>query len=74
MGGIIFILFITAGTWYMVNINDGEISMQTMLISWLFYMLSIVLNISFSYWNSVLKGIGAIKVYNQILIATKVHN
>ena len=71
MGGIIFILFITAGTWYMVNINDGEISMQTMLISWLFYMLSIVLNISFSYWNSVLKGIGAIKVYNQILIATK---
>ena len=51
MGGIIFILFITAGTWYMVNINDGEISMQTMLISWLFYMLSIVLNISFSYWN-----------------------
>ncbi|PTF11687.1 hypothetical protein, partial [Staphylococcus devriesei] len=71
MGTIIFALFITIGTWYMVNISDGEISMKTMLISWLFYMVSIVLNISFSYWNSVLKGIGAIKTYNQILVVTK---
>ena len=45
--------------------------METMLISWAFYMISIVLNISFSYWNSVLKGIGAIKTYNQILVVTK---
>lgn len=71
MGTIIFALFITIGTWYMVSISDGEISMKTMLISWLFYMVSIVLNISFSYWNSVLKGIGAIKTYNQILVVTK---
>ena len=71
MGTIIFILFITLGTWYMVTINSGEINMETMLISWSFYMFSIVLNISFSYWNSVLKGIGAIKTYNQILIVTK---
>ena len=71
MGTIIFTLFITVGTWYMISINNGEISMKTMLISWFFYMLSIVLNISFSYWNSVLKGIGAIKTYNQILIITK---
>lgn len=55
----------------MISINNGEISMKTMLVSWFFYMLSIVLNISFSYWNSVLKGIGAIKTYNQILIVTK---
>ena len=34
-------------------------------------MFSIVLNISFSYWNSILKGIGAIKTYNQILVVTK---
>ncbi|MFP3486705.1 O-unit flippase-like protein [Staphylococcus sp. SIMBA_130] len=71
MGTIIFILFITLGTWYMVTINSGEINMETMLISWSFYMFSIVLNISFSYWNSILKGIGAIKTYNQILIVTK---
>ena len=47
MGTIIFILFITLGTWYMVTINSGEINMETMLISWSFYMFSIVLNISF---------------------------
>lgn len=71
MGTIIFALFVTIGTWYMVAINNGEINMKTMLISWIFYMISIVLNISFSYWNSVLKGIGAIKTYNQILVITK---
>ncbi len=71
MGTIIFALFISIGTWYMVTINNGEIKVETMLISWAFYMISIVLNISFSYWNSVLKGIGAIKTYNQILVVTK---
>ena len=47
MGTIIFALFISIGTWYMVTINNGEIKVETMLISWAFYMISIVLNISF---------------------------
>lgn len=72
MGLIIFILFISLGTFYLIKIVDGEIDIYTALIAWLFYMLSIVLNISFSFWNAVLKGIGAIKVYNQILVVTKV--
>lgn len=71
MGTVIFIIFITIGTFYLININNGQINTKVLLVSWLFYMLSIVLNISFLYWNSVLKGIGAIKRYNQILIATK---
>ncbi|MGX0911309.1 O-unit flippase-like protein [Staphylococcus caprae] len=71
MGIIIFILFSIFGTWYMLNINSGQIDIKTMLIAWIFYMFSIVLNISFSYWNSILKGIGVIKTYNQILVVTK---
>lgn len=71
MGIIIFLLFSIFGTWYMFNINNGQIDITTMLIAWIFYMLSIVLNISYSYWNSILKGIGAIKTYNQILVVTK---
>ena len=72
MGLIIFVLFLSLGTFYLIKITIGEINIQTALIAWLFYMLSIVLNISFSFWNAVLKGIGAIKVYNQILVVTKV--
>ncbi|MBL7564626.1 O-unit flippase-like protein [Staphylococcus saccharolyticus] len=71
MGTIIFLLFSTFGTWYMFSINDNQIDIKIMLIAWVFYMLSIVLNISYSYWNSILKGIGAIKTYNQILVVTK---
>lgn len=72
MGLIIFLLFISLGTLYLLEITNGEIDVQTALIAWAFYMLSIVLNISFSFWNAILKGIGAIKTYNQILVVTKV--
>ncbi|MCC3756089.1 O-unit flippase-like protein [Staphylococcus capitis] len=71
MGIVIFLLFSIFGTWYMFSINDGQIDIRTMLLAWIFYMFSIVLNISYSYWNSILKGIGAIKTYNQILVVTK---
>lgn len=72
MGLLILIIFMTFGTLYLVQITNGEIDLFTALIAWFFYMLSIVLNIAFSFWNAVLKGIGAIKVYNQILVVTKV--
>ncbi|AVO02475.1 O-unit flippase-like protein [Staphylococcus simulans] len=72
MGAIIFLVFITLGTWYIFSITSGEIEWEIALLAWLFYFVSIVLNISFSYWNAVLKGIGAIKTYNQILVITKV--
>lgn len=72
MGSIIFIVFLTLGTWYIFSVTYGEIKWEIALSAWLFYFVSIVLNISFSYWNAVLKGIGAIKTYNQILVVTKV--
>lgn len=72
MGLIILIIFMTFGTLYLIQITNGEIDLFTALFAWFFYMLSIVLNIAFSFWNAVLKGIGAIKIYNQILVVTKV--
>lgn len=72
MGLIILIFLINFGTLYLVEVTNGEIDVQSMLIAWLFYMMSIVLNIAFSFWNAILKGIGAIKTYNQILVVTKV--
>ncbi|WP_239732893.1 O-unit flippase-like protein [Mammaliicoccus sp. P-M55] len=72
MGTIVFVFLITLGTGYIWKISNGEIEIKIALIAYILYMFSIVLNITFSYWNSVLKGIGAIKLYNQILIITKV--
>ncbi|WP_436862358.1 O-unit flippase-like protein [Staphylococcus caeli] len=72
MGLMIFIIFISFGTLYLVKITNGEIDLYTALTAWLFYMVSIILNIAFSFWNALLKGIGAIKLYNQILVVTKV--
>ncbi|MGD3156156.1 O-unit flippase-like protein [Staphylococcus warneri] len=72
MGIIILTIFMTFGTLYLLQITNGEIDLYEALIAWFFYMLSIVLNVAFSFWNAILKGIGAIKVYNQILVITKV--
>lgn len=72
MGIVILIIFMTLGTLYLIQITKGEIDLFEALIAWIFYMLSIVLNIAFSFWNAVLKGIGAIKIYNQILVITKI--
>lgn len=71
MGIIILVILITVGTGYIIKISYGEIDIKVAFIAYLLYMFSIVLNITFSYWNSILKGIGAIKEYNQILIVTK---
>lgn len=71
MGAIIFVFLSTVGTVYVIKISKGEIDINIALISYFFYMVSIILNITFSYWNALLKGIGAIKSYNQILVITK---
>ncbi|MCJ1759072.1 hypothetical protein MT409_07115 [Mammaliicoccus sciuri] len=71
MGAIILLVLITVGTTYVFKISYGEIDIKVAILAYLLYMISIVLNITFSYWNSILKGIGAIRRYNQILIVTK---
>nr|WP_263314155.1 O-unit flippase-like protein [Mammaliicoccus sp. Marseille-Q6498] len=71
MGMIVFSILVTVGLVYIIKVSNNEIDVKIAIISYLLYMLSIVLNITFSYWNAVLKGIGSIKAYNQILIVTK---
>lgn len=72
LGGIIFIVLATVGTYYIYIITNNEINLSIVLFSWSFYLIAIVLNIMFSFWNAILKGIGAIKEYNQTLIAVKI--
>lgn len=72
MGFIILVILLSAGTFYIYSITLDEINTKIAMISWLFYLTAIVLNIMFSFWNSILKGIGAIKNYNKTLIIAKV--
>lgn len=71
MGLIILILLLTIGTFYIYTISINQLDMKIALTAWFFYLFAVILNIAFAYWNSMLKGIGAIKEYNQILIITK---
>src|SRR5699024_783430 len=41
-------------------------------ISWGLYATAVFLNMKYAYWNAILKGIGAIKLHQQILIITKI--
>lgn len=72
MSVIVFVLLSTFGTYYIYIISVESLNIKVTLISWLFYFASIILNIYYSYWNAFIKGIGAIKKYNQILIITKI--
>lgn len=53
MGIIILTIFMTFGTLYLLQITNGEIDLYEALIAWFFYMLSIVLNVAFSFWNAI---------------------
>ncbi|MBD8004258.1 O-unit flippase-like protein [Bacillus norwichensis] len=67
---ILFILF-TLGTWYVYSVSKNDLSMYTIFISWGLYATAVFLNMKYAYWNAILKGIGAIKLHQQILIITK---
>lgn len=72
MSLIVFTLMGTIGTYYIYIISIDTLPIENSLIAWIFYFIAIVFNIYFSFWNAFIRGIGAIKKYNQILIITKI--
>ena len=71
LGIIILFLLITVGSYYIYSVSNEEIPIQSALTSWIIYSIAIYLNMRYAYWNAILKGIGAIKKNQQILILTK---
>src|SRR5699024_2015196 len=71
IGFTILIILFTLGTWYVYNVSKNELSLYTILISWILYGFAVFLNMKYAYWNAILRGIGAIKIHQQILIVTK---
>lgn len=71
MGVLVLLILITLGTYYIYKVTKDDLNTMQVLISWFFYLGAIILNIMFAFWNSILKGIGAIKEYNKTLIIAK---
>lgn len=71
LGVFILVVLMTVGTLYVYNVSKNDLSTQSILISWSFYAIAVFLNMRYAYWSSILKGIGAIKQHQQILVITK---
>lgn len=72
IGITILILLFSVGSVYIYVIAKNELSTFTIMFSWIIYSLAVYLNMRFAYWNAILKGIGAIKENQQLIVITKV--
>jgi len=63
------VILLVIGTPYISVIVDGNYSES--IVAWLIFSFGIVMNLYYSYWNPLLKGVGGIKQANQILVITK---
>src|SRR5690625_4068707 len=72
LGLTIFLILLTLGSYYVYSVSKNDLPVDTIMISWGFYSLAVFLNMRYAYWNPILKGSGAIKIHQQILVVTKV--
>lgn len=71
LASIVFFGLSTAGTLFIIESAKEQIAQSDYMIAWIIYLLSVVINIYFAYWIPLLKGIGAIKESNQVVVISK---
>lgn len=71
LASVIFIGLSTGGTIFVIESARGQLTSVHYMMAWLIYLLSVVINIYFAYWVPLLKGIGAIKESNQVVVISK---
>ena len=59
------------GTFYIYKISDSNIEFQGYLFSWILYLISICINISFLYWTPLLRGVGGIEYFYKANLFSK---
>lgn len=70
---LVLMLLLSVGTYY-INYISRDIKDSTHIWSWIIYAVSVFLNIYYSYYDSFLKGVGAIKDSNRNkVIARSIH-
>src|SRR5699024_8690167 len=72
LGLTIFIILLSIGSFYVYSVSKADLPISTIMVSWICYATAVFLNMRYAYWNAILKGIGAIKRNQQLLIITKV--
>jgi O-antigen/teichoic acid export membrane protein len=68
---IAFILLIIFGTWYIYDITTELAAQKDILIAWVIYVFSAVLNFYFYYYTPLLLGRGQIKESNKTIVFSK---
>ncbi|TKC16984.1 O-unit flippase-like protein [Robertmurraya kyonggiensis] len=63
------LLLFSLGTIYIYSLLPDD--KTNSLIAWFIYILATIINLYYSYWNPLLKGIGAIKEDNQALVISR---
>lgn len=71
IGLTILIVLLSLGSFYIYSVAKHDLPILTVIVAWLFYSIAVFLNMRFAYWNAILKGIGAIKENQQLLVITK---
>lgn len=70
ISGIALILMLTIGSVYIVYVSRG-IEGFSPIIAWAIYAIAIFMNIYYGYFNSFLRGVGAIKFANQATVLAR---
>lgn len=65
------LILLTVGTVYIYSLVNQYNNPIYYLIAWLIYVISIIINMYYSYWNAFLRGIGALKQLNQAAIISR---
>ncbi|WP_165173752.1 O-unit flippase-like protein [Adlercreutzia sp. ZJ242] len=64
-------LLLVVGTPYILFISP-ELDVLTVLLAWMIYVSALFLNLYYGYFATLLRGIGAVKRYNQILVVSRI--
>ena len=64
---VVLLILSTAGTAYVLNVSSG-LDVREVLPAWIIFCLAILLNIYFSYYESLLRGVGQFSGVNRAII------
>lgn len=70
ISGIAYLLLLTAGTAYILYVSR-DVGGNSKVISWIIYSTGIFLNLYFGYYNSFLRGVGAVDKANRNAVLSK---
>lgn len=70
LSGIALLCMVGPGTLYIRHICNG-LPWSEVLVAWLLYAASVFLNLYYGYYNSFLRGVGAIKDANKVTVLAR---